>query len=108
MEKQLPKICPPAKNRGIKENDIMKPVHRKKMSVALIAAAITLAISITAFAAWRLLSPKQVAEHLENKALAHAFESKDAIEINESVVSGGYNFTLLGIVSGEGLKKLVK
>lgn len=87
----------------IKENDIMKPVRRKKVSVALIAAVVTLAISVTAFAAWHLLSPKQVADRLEDKALAHAFESKDAVEINESVVSGGYNFTLLGIVSGEGL-----
>lgn len=89
--------------KQMKENDIMKPVHRKRISFALTAAAITLAISITAFAAWRLLSPKQVAEHLQDKALAHAFESNDAIEINKSVVSGGYNFTLHGIVSGKSL-----
>lgn len=87
----------------LKENNVMKPVYRKKISVALIAAAITLAMSVTAFAAWRFLSPKQVAEHLEDKTLAHAFDSKNAIEINKSVVSGGYNFTLHGIVSGEGL-----
>ena len=89
--------------KQIKENGTMKPVYRKKVSVALIAVVITLAMSITAFAAWRLLSPKQVAEHLEDKTLAHAFDDKNAIEINESIVSGGYNFTLHGIVSGEGL-----
>lgn len=87
----------------IKENNIMKPVRRRKVSAALIAAVITLAVSVTAFAAWHLLNPTQVAGRLEDKALAQAFESKDAIEINESVTSGGYNFTLLGIVSGKGL-----
>ncbi|MEW9096278.1 MAG: hypothetical protein AB2417_14455 [Clostridiaceae bacterium] len=87
----------------LKENNIMKPVYKKRISVALIAAVLTLAMSITAFAAWHLLSSKQVAEHLGDERLAHAFEDKNAIEINESVVSGGYNFTLIGIVSGKGL-----
>lgn len=87
----------------LRENDIMKPVYKKRISVALLTAILTLAMSITAFAAWRLLSPKQVAEHFGDKMLAHAFEDKNAIEINKSIVSGGYNFTFLGIVSGEGL-----
>jgi len=87
----------------LKEKDIMKPAYKKRISVALIAAVLTLALSITAFAAWQLLSPKQVAEHFGDQTLAHAFEDKNAVEINESIVSGGYNFTLLGIVSGEAL-----
>lgn len=87
----------------IQEGNRMKPVPKKRLSVALIAAVLTLTMSITAFAAWNLLHPKQVAEHLGNQGLARAFDDKNAIEINESVVSGGYNFTLLGIVSGEGL-----
>lgn len=87
----------------LKENDIMKPVYKRRMSVALLTAILTLAMSITAFAAWRLLTPKQVAEHFENQTLARAFEDKNAIEINESIVSDGYNFTLLGIVSGKDL-----
>ncbi|WP_454052876.1 hypothetical protein [Clostridium sp. Marseille-Q7071] len=87
----------------LKENNIMKPVYKKRISVALIAAALTLAMSITAFAALHLLNSKQVTEHLGNQKLAHAFDSKNAIKINESVVSGGYNFNLLGIVSGRGL-----
>jgi hypothetical protein len=80
----------------------MKPVLKKRISIALIAAAVTLTMSITAFAAWQLNS-KQVAEHLGNQTVAQAFDDKNAIEINESVVSGGYNFTLLGITSGENL-----
>ncbi|MGF7059063.1 hypothetical protein [Brassicibacter mesophilus] len=87
----------------LKENDIMKPVYKKRISVALIAATITLAMSITAFAAWHFLNPKQVAEHIGDHTLAQAFDHKNAIEINESVVSGGYKFTLLGVVSGENL-----
>jgi hypothetical protein len=87
----------------LKENNTMKLVRPKKISIALIAAIITLTVSITGFAAWHFLNPEEVAEHLEDKALAKAFTDKNAIQINESVVSGIYNFTLLGIVSGEGL-----
>ncbi|WIV12401.1 hypothetical protein [Proteiniborus sp. MB09-C3] len=86
-----------------KEDNIMRPVRKNRMSVALIAATLTLIMSITALAAWNFLQPKQVAEHFGDEGLANAFEDKRAIELNESVVSGGYNFTLLGIVSGEGL-----
>lgn len=88
---------------NLKERDIMKPVFKKRTAAALIAATIVLTMSITALAAWRLLSPKQVAEHLGQQALASAFDDKDAIEINETVVSGEYKFTLHGIVSGENL-----
>lgn len=87
----------------LKERNVMKPVYKKRLSAALVAIILTFAMSITAYAAWNLLSPKQVAEHLENKTLAHAFESEDAIQINKSIISGGYNFTLLGIISGENL-----
>jgi hypothetical protein len=41
----------------LKENDIMKPIYKRRMSVALLTAIITLAMSITAFAAWRYLNP---------------------------------------------------
>ncbi|QZY54963.1 hypothetical protein [Crassaminicella profunda] len=87
----------------LKEKDILKPVYKKSISVALIVAIITIAMSITVLAAWYFLSPKQVAEHLKNETLAQAFEQKNAIKINESIISGGYNFNLLGIVSGENL-----
>ncbi len=87
----------------LKENDTMKPVSKKRISVALTAAAIFLAISITAVAAWQFLDPSQVAEKFGDHTLSQAFEDKNAIKINESVNSGGYTFTLLGILSGEGL-----
>ncbi len=89
----------------LKENETMKPI-RKKTAVTLIAAAIILVISVSAFAAWQLLSPKQVAETLGNKTLANAFDSENAIQINKSAASGDYTFTLLGITSGKNLSYL--
>ncbi|USG66557.1 hypothetical protein NDK47_04455 [Brevibacillus ruminantium] len=87
----------------LKENDTMKPVYKKRISVALIASTVALTMSITAVAAWQYLSPKQVVEQLGDQKLAKAFEQKNAVKINESVVSGPYVFTLLGIVSGENI-----
>lgn len=85
----------------IKEDVTMKTVH-KKMVVAFIAAVI-IVMSGSVFAAWQLLSPKQVAEELGDKTLAEAFSGENAVNINESVASGDYIFTLLGITSGKNL-----
>lgn len=88
--------------KQIKESNVMKRVnHRAAMPV--LAAILILMASVTALAAWNLLSPKQVAESVGDKNLAAAFEDENAIEINESVVSDGYSITLLGVVSGENL-----
>lgn len=87
----------------LKEKDNMKLGYKKRVSIALIAIIITLAMSITAYAAWRLLSPKEVAEELGNKSLATSFVSKNAIEINKTITTDGYNFTLQSIVSGKDL-----
>lgn len=85
----------------IKESKTMKPA-RKKISVAIIAAVIFI-MSGSVFAAWQLLSPKQVAENLGDKTLAKAFDSENAVHINQSITSGDYTFTLMGITSGENL-----
>ena len=50
-------------------------------------------------------SPAQVAEHTGNTLLAQAFESGDAVLLNETVESGGYQITLSGLVSGAGLSQ---
>ncbi|RAV08894.1 hypothetical protein [Paenibacillus contaminans] len=89
-----------------KERNQMKHGYRKKMSIGVLAAVLTLAVSISAIAASQLFSSKQVAEHLGENSLAKAFEGGDAIEINRSVASGDYQFTLHGIVSGAGLREL--
>lgn len=86
-----------------KEKTRMKRGHRKRVSIGLLVAIFTLVMSITAFAVTSFFSPKEIAEHLGDGSLAEAFESKDAIEINQTIASGDYNITLHGIVSGTGL-----
>lgn len=87
----------------IKERSQMKQAYRRKLSAGLLAAVLLLVLSVSAYAATQLFSPKQVAEHFGDQLLAEAFDSQDAIEINQSKDSGDYRFTLHGIVSGAGL-----
>lgn len=68
---------------------------------AAVAAAVLM--SSTAMAAWMLLRPAQVPEQFHDDTLSGAFDSEDAVNINASATSGGYTFTLMAIVSGEGL-----
>lgn len=89
--------------KELEESRTMKPIGNKRIAIALVAVISTLLISVTTLAAWQFLSPKQVAEQIGNQKLADAFEDKGAIEINKSVTSCGYTFTLLGITSGENL-----
>jgi len=89
--------------RLYKERTAMKRGYRKRISAGVLAAVFTIVISITAIAATQLFSSKQVAERLGQQILAKAFESADAIEINQSAAGGDYTFTLHGIVSGAGL-----
>ncbi len=88
----------------IKENNNMQIIKRKK-TFALVAAIFITALSITGFAASQLLSSKQVVEKIGDQKLAKAFEDKNAIELNKTVVSGGYKFCLNGIVSGKDLSE---
>ncbi|HHV98616.1 MAG TPA: hypothetical protein GXX36_03425 [Clostridiaceae bacterium] len=92
------------KCRLIENKSIIKPV-RKRIAVALIAVVV-LIMSGSVFAFWRLLSPKQVAENLGDETLAKAFDSEDAIQINKSMTSGDFTFTLMGITSGKNLSDL--
>lgn len=94
---------------SLKEMDHMKQDKiRKGMKRLPMAAAITLAAFVvcsgTAYAAWRYLTPQQVAKEAEQDELAQAFEGKDAILINEKQSYGGYTVTLLGMTSGKNLE----
>ncbi|UNC92281.1 hypothetical protein [Candidatus Contubernalis alkaliaceticus] len=90
-------------NRLKERNKMRNKVPKKMFPAALIATSLIFAMFVTVFAAIHLLNSKQVAEHLGDQTLAQAFDGQDAVEVNELVVSGGYNFTLHGIVSGQGL-----
>lgn len=83
-----------------KEQTSMKR-KRKSMSVAVLVAAVVLCLSsVTVYAAWKYLSPAQVAGEMQDNSLAKAFLSEEALVINESQESGGYRVTLLSMVSG--------
>ncbi|MCI8488750.1 MAG: DUF4179 domain-containing protein [Lachnospiraceae bacterium] len=86
-----------------KEIWMMRKQHRRIPAAALMTAIVLALGSVTAVAAWNYLSPVQMAEQTEDKKLMEAFQSKDAIEINESQTYGGYRITLLGVVSGDGI-----
>ncbi len=90
-----------------KERDNMgKETRKLRIPVAaMLAVSILLAVSVTGYAAWKYLTPGQVAEIVEDKGLAKAFQSEDAVEINEVQEYGNYRITLLGIVSGKNLSQ---
>lgn len=86
----------------IKETKRMDMRNARRVPVAAIAAAIALgAGSVSAYAAWKYLDPKDVVENLQDKKLMEAFQGKDAVMVNERQSFGGYNVTFLGIVSGK-------
>lgn len=87
-----------------KERTDMTFNKTKKMAVLIAACAALLAVSVSAACAW--LTPAQVAQEHNQPLLAEAFQSPDAIEINETVESGDFSITLLGLVSGRNLDTL--
>lgn len=74
-------------------------------AVAALAVLALTAASVTGYATWKYLTPNQVAEVAEDQGLAAAFESEDAVAVNETQECGNYRITLLGIVSGKNLSK---
>lgn len=90
-----------------REEPIMKTRSIKRsFTMALVAAAVVICLATSAMAAWYFLSPSEVALELGNPALAEAFQSEDAVLINKTQSQNGYDISLLGIVSGNGLEEL--
>jgi len=85
-----------------KEREKMK-LNKKPLGIAATIGLTFLLTGVTALAAWRMLTPSEVADIFENRDLAIAFESESAIHINETAYSEGYRFTLMSIVSGADL-----
>lgn len=84
----------------------MRKVNR--VAAAAIALSIAMVGTVTTYATYRYLHPSQIASQVsDNNALAKAFESEDAIEVNETQRSNGYEITLLGIVTGRGLEPYI-
>lgn len=96
----------------MKQAKEMKEMKQKPFKYGVVAAAIVgvLAVgSMSAYAVYHLLSPSQVAEGLtESTSLAKAFESEEAVLVDETQRTGEYNVTLLGTVTGKDLLPSIK
>lgn len=84
-----------------KEQEAMKIKHPTRMLA--LAAALVAVLVLSVSAATMLLSPRDVANQLEDPVLAAAFQSEDAMMLNEVIESEGYRFTMAGLISGKGL-----
>ncbi len=90
-----------------KENETMKHAkHIRTLWQTAIALCVVAVLSISAYAAANWLTPSQVANRVNEPTLAKAFESEDAISINETVETGDFTLNLAGLVTGKGLKPL--
>ncbi|MCM1365563.1 MAG: DUF4179 domain-containing protein [Faecalibacterium sp.] len=79
-----------------------KTMSKRKFIMPLVAVVLILTLACSAFAVSVLLHPSQVAERLDEPALAEVF-AEDSTVINQSVKSKGYEITLMGIASGKNL-----
>lgn len=90
--------------RQAKENEKMKRNLINPRTAAAAIAGVLIVSSASAYAVSRYLTPSQVADHLqENSRLSAAFESEDAVWVNETQTTAGYDVTFLGIITGKNL-----
>lgn len=116
--------------KHVKEKEHMRQKKYKRTSAAVVAAAVIAASSITAAAAaaWHYRSASDVAEKVGDEQLAGHFaqqalgadivtdiseagtagQADSAGIVGESQSLGGYEVTVLGLVSGEGLSEYEK
>lgn len=88
------------------EKSGMEKKRYKKIAAAVLSAVLVMGVgSATVYAAWKYLTPDKVAEKFEQAALSEAFQGKEAVAVNETQSFGGYDVTLLGVVSGKNLSK---
>jgi hypothetical protein len=106
-EQPSPELLKKVKNSIQQQEDypMKNPIKRGVSTVAVVVIAMLL-VATTTFAAWQFLKPAEIARQVGDNALSAAFESATAININESITSGAYTFTLLALVSGEDITSL--
>lgn len=86
----------------MKESGNMK-LQKKQFALAIGLAAICLfIIPASVYAAYKYLSPKEVAVEMGDSKLGDAFD-KQGGEVQETVTDGNYQVTYLGHVTGEGI-----
>jgi len=69
----------------------------------IIIAAAAVILCLTAAASIMFLSASNAAEFIGDEKLAKAFEEDGAVKVSETIKTGGYDITLLVLVSGKGL-----
>ncbi|MDR1563612.1 MAG: hypothetical protein LBS74_01490 [Oscillospiraceae bacterium] len=79
-----------------KEDNLSMTIRKKPAVIAMALIAIICVFSMTAYAVSVLLSADKVAELFDAKA-AKAFQTSDAVKINQTKTVGEYDITLLGI-----------
>lgn len=89
-----------------KEQKPVKKIKRKKVPTVALVAVLVLAMAVTVSAAVKYMSSKEAAKSMGYDKIAEAFESPEAIDINETVTAGDYDISLLGITSGKELSNL--
>lgn len=85
-------------NKNFKKSSVKSWKHA---AAAAAAIAVTMVSSITAYAAWRYFSAKDVAAEIADNRLAQEFEQNNWMDECETQTYGNYDITLLGIVSGD-------
>lgn len=90
----------------VKEEHLnMKHPKFKSSVVAAIMVGVLAIGSISVYATYHFQSASQVVKKLTiNKSLADAFESDQAVSVNESQTTAGYKVTLMGIASGKDIE----
>lgn len=87
-----------------KERKMMNKKMSKRKAYTAVAGLCTLLLaSVTAYAAYKYLTPAEVADETGNTALANAFLGDDAVWVNETQTCGDYCITLLGSVAGRNI-----
>ena len=92
-----------AEARRLEEREYETMNQRTIKKAAVLTAAAIALLAVSAAAVMLYLTPAQVAEENQDPLLAAAFQSEEAVVLNETDQAGDYTVTLTGLVSGESL-----
>lgn len=93
---------------NIESEDLTMNKKRTIKNVMLIAAAIAVMLWTTAFAAYKLMTPYEIAEKVDYHELASVLSSEDTKFDIPPQQSGDYTIQLLGITTGKNLSNFTE
>ena len=77
----------------------------RKLKIIIAVCVCALLLTGTVYAAAALLSPSDVSNHFGDSTLAKAFQSEDAIIVDETIQTGEFTITFMGMVSGKSISE---